>query len=124
MEGRSQELDCDTVSVSRSQLDQLVTEVMQMREFLPKVLGQSYIKAFTRLAKCEEQLLRCRGELESVRLEKQQLSKRSDSLMAECELDKEVRHKDLSNHSKINHLTPSTGKVQTPGLSPLTVKIF
>ncbi|XP_062517649.1 heat shock factor 2-binding protein-like [Corticium candelabrum] len=80
------------VPVQKHQLDQLVTEVMQMREFLPKVLGPSYVKGFMKLARCEEQLQQCRAELQVERLEKQRICKKMDSLMTEYEVDKEEKY--------------------------------
>lgn len=42
------------VVVRRGELERLVTEVMMLREFLPKVLSQEYLGAFTRLTQLEQ----------------------------------------------------------------------
>ncbi|XP_078360462.1 heat shock factor 2-binding protein-like [Oculina patagonica] len=101
------------VKVSRADVDQLVTEIMQVKEFLPKVLNADLLSVYNKLDHCEQELEISEAENKKLRLELEQmrthydadmeaLKKRNDSLLADCERYREEKYELKCQLSEIN----------------------
>ncbi|XP_020612538.1 heat shock factor 2-binding protein-like [Orbicella faveolata] len=91
------------VKVSRADVDQLVTEIMQVKEFLPKVLNADLLGVYSKLDHCEQELEISEAENKKLRKELEQmktqydsdmevLKKRYDSLLEDCERYREEKY--------------------------------
>ncbi|PFX20171.1 Heat shock factor 2-binding protein [Stylophora pistillata] len=67
------------LKVSRADVDQLVTEIMQVKEFLPKVLKSDLLGLYKKLDHCEQELEVLEAENRKLRLELDQMRKQHDS---------------------------------------------
>ncbi|XP_029188570.2 heat shock factor 2-binding protein-like [Acropora millepora] len=92
------------VKVSRSDVDQLITEIMQVKEFLPKVLNSEVFSLYSKLESCERDLevseaenKRLKSELEQLKCgyerDMEVLKKKNDSLLEESERHMEEKYK-------------------------------
>jgi len=91
------------VKVSRADVDQLITEIIQVKEFLPKVLNADLLGVYNKLDRCEQELeileaenKKLRTELEHWKLrhdsDREILKKRNDSLLEDCERYREEKY--------------------------------
>ncbi|XP_065914564.1 heat shock factor 2-binding protein-like isoform X1 [Dysidea avara] len=77
------------VMVARSDIERLVTEVMQMKEFLPKVLDNRYLQAQQKLINTEQELQRVKKEKDKLADENEHLQQRSEVLTVNYEKEKQ-----------------------------------
>ncbi|CAH3103423.1 unnamed protein product [Pocillopora meandrina] len=67
------------LKVSRADVDQLVTEIMQFKEFLPKVLNSDLVGLYKKLDHCEQELEVLEAENRKLRVELDQMKMHHDS---------------------------------------------
>lgn len=71
------------VRVRKKDLDRLTTEVMQMRDFLPRILNGEILESFQKLKILEKNLEVQEGELEQLKLDREHFKARLESLQAD-----------------------------------------
>ncbi|XP_019064903.1 heat shock factor 2-binding protein isoform X6 [Fukomys damarensis] len=71
------------VRVRKKDLDRLTTEVMQMRDFLPRILNGEVLESFQKLKILEKNLEVQEGELEQLKLDREHFKARLESLQAD-----------------------------------------
>ncbi|XP_023932960.1 heat shock factor 2-binding protein-like [Lingula anatina] len=92
----------DAVTVSRKDLTALKRQVRMLQQNLPKVLDNDFKSAYSQLAVAEEDMNTLRTENEEAHAERQHWQARYETLLAECELEKQEKFK---LHQEIQALT-------------------
>ncbi|CAI8056247.1 Heat shock factor 2-binding protein [Geodia barretti] len=79
------------VRVSKADVDQLATETMMLKEFLPKLLTPDVLGSFSTLTQREQEVWALRKERETIEKELEHLRRRNESLKAEFEQEKQEK---------------------------------
>ncbi|XP_063080610.1 heat shock factor 2-binding protein isoform X6 [Cavia porcellus] len=90
------------VKVRKKDLDRLTTEVMQIRDFLPRILNGDFLESFQKLKILEKHLEMKEQELEQLKLDREHFKARLETLQADC--GREKKEKAL----KFFHITGQT----------------
>ncbi|XP_021111955.1 heat shock factor 2-binding protein isoform X5 [Heterocephalus glaber] len=77
------------VRVRKKDLDRLTTEVMQIRDFLPRILNGEVLEGFQKLKILEKNLEMKEQELEQLRLDREHFKARLETLQADSGREKE-----------------------------------
>ncbi|XP_065840346.1 heat shock factor 2-binding protein-like isoform X2 [Oscarella lobularis] len=112
----------DNVIVSKRELERLVTEVMQMKEFLPKIAGKRHIRALSKGREYEQELHFRRSQVLALQQEKKHAEKRIDVLQAELEKQKEENYAAKCEISELREqLADQSNFCSTMGASACTL---
>ncbi|XP_021111952.1 heat shock factor 2-binding protein isoform X2 [Heterocephalus glaber] len=79
------------VRVRKKDLDRLTTEVMQIRDFLPRILNGEVLEGFQKLKILEKNLEMKEQELEQLRLDREHFKARLETLQADSGREKEEK---------------------------------
>ncbi|XP_049641396.1 heat shock factor 2-binding protein [Suncus etruscus] len=79
------------VKVRKKDLERLTTEVMQIRDFLPRILGVDVLETVQRLQAAEEKLEKKEQEIEQLRLDREHLKARLEMLQADSMREKKEK---------------------------------
>ncbi|XP_056883390.1 heat shock factor 2-binding protein isoform X4 [Takifugu flavidus] len=81
----------DFVRVRKSDLDKLTTEVMQLREFLPRVLNRDFSEVLHKARAAQTRKEHCMQEQERLRQKCLHLDSQLVAVQTECQKEREVR---------------------------------
>ncbi|XP_068541407.1 heat shock factor 2-binding protein isoform X4 [Anas acuta] len=87
----------DFVKVRRSDLERLTTEVMQLRDFLPKILNGDILWTFQKLDAVESSMEKKEEELEQLKMDCEHFRARLEAAQADCMREKKEKL-DLRQH--------------------------
>ncbi|XP_072595531.1 heat shock factor 2-binding protein isoform X2 [Vulpes vulpes] len=79
------------VKVRKKDLERLTTEVMQIRDFLPRILNGEVLESFQKLKIVEKNLERKEQELEQLRMDCEHFKARLETLQADSMRDKKEK---------------------------------
>ncbi|XP_063080609.1 heat shock factor 2-binding protein isoform X5 [Cavia porcellus] len=79
------------VKVRKKDLDRLTTEVMQIRDFLPRILNGDFLESFQKLKILEKHLEMKEQELEQLKLDREHFKARLETLQADCGREKKEK---------------------------------
>ncbi|XP_045708566.1 heat shock factor 2-binding protein [Phyllostomus hastatus] len=79
------------VQVRKKDLERLTTEVMQIRDFLPRILNGEVLETFQRLKVVEKNMERKEQELEQLRMDCEHFKARLETVQADGMRDKEEK---------------------------------
>ncbi|XP_078512526.1 heat shock factor 2-binding protein isoform X2 [Lissotriton helveticus] len=79
------------VRVRKRDLDRLTTEVMQMRDFLPRILNGDILESFQKLELVEATVEKKEKEVELLRMDCEHFRSRLDAAQAECMKEKKSK---------------------------------
>ncbi|XP_069059339.1 heat shock factor 2-binding protein [Pleurodeles waltl] len=79
------------VRVRKRDLDRLTTEVMQMRDFLPRILNGEIVESFQKLELVEATVEKKEKEVELLRMDCEHFRSRLDAAQAECMKEKKEK---------------------------------
>nr|XP_060496992.1 heat shock factor 2-binding protein [Panthera onca] len=79
------------VKVRKKDLERLTTEVMQIRDFLPRILNGEVLESFQKLKIVEKNLERREQDLERLRMDCEHFKARLETVQADGMRDKKVR---------------------------------
>ncbi|XP_040401365.1 heat shock factor 2-binding protein isoform X1 [Cygnus olor] len=99
LEGDAQKAETkeDFVKVRRSDLERLTTEVMQLRDFLPKILNGDILWTFQKLDAVESSMEKKEEELEQLKMDCEHFRARLEAAQADCIREKKEKL-DLRQH--------------------------
>uniref|UniRef100_A0A8C3BBS3 Heat shock transcription factor 2 binding protein n=1 Tax=Cairina moschata TaxID=8855 RepID=A0A8C3BBS3_CAIMO len=99
LEGDAQKAETkeDFVKVRRSDLERLTTEVMQLRDFLPKILNGDILWTFQKLDAVESSMEKKEEELEQLKMDCEHFRARLEAAQADCMREKKEKL-DLRQH--------------------------
>ncbi|XP_068165797.1 heat shock factor 2-binding protein [Antennarius striatus] len=80
-------------TVKKRDLDRLTTEVMQLREFLPRVLNRDLIEMLYKAREAQKMKVRLVQEQERLRQECRHLQSRLDAALSQCQKEREEKLK-------------------------------
>lgn len=89
--GAAEEEEAEYVKVRRQDLERLTTEVMQVRDFLPRVLRGEVLGSFRKLRLIEQNLERKDQELEQLRMDCEHFRARLETVQTDSVREKKVR---------------------------------
>ncbi|NXN98466.1 HSF2B protein, partial [Rhinopomastus cyanomelas] len=72
------------VKVRKRDLERLTTEVMQLRDFLPKIINGDVLGAFQKLYAVESDIERKEEELEQLKMDCEHFRARLETAQADC----------------------------------------
>ncbi|XP_066891308.1 heat shock factor 2-binding protein isoform X6 [Kogia breviceps] len=79
------------VKVRKKDLERLTTEVMQIRDFLPRILNGEVLESFQKLKIVEKNLERKEQELEQLRMDCEHFRARLESVQEDCVREKKEK---------------------------------
>ncbi|XP_025719341.1 heat shock factor 2-binding protein [Callorhinus ursinus] len=79
------------VKVRKKDLERLTTEVMQIRDFLPRILNGEVLESFQKLKIVEKKLERKEQELEQLRMDCEHFKARLETMQADCMREKKEK---------------------------------
>ncbi|XP_072825967.1 heat shock factor 2-binding protein isoform X2 [Vicugna pacos] len=79
------------VKVRKNDLERLTTEVMQIRDFLPRILNGEVLESFQKLKIVEKNLERKEQELEQLRMDREHFKARLESVQADSLREKKEK---------------------------------
>ncbi|POI35084.1 hypothetical protein CIB84_001164 [Bambusicola thoracicus] len=82
----------DFVQVRRRDLERLTTEVMQLRDFLPKVLDGDIVWTFQKLDAIESSMEKKEEEIEQLKMDCEHFRARLEAAQADCMREKKPRN--------------------------------
>ncbi|XP_075436708.1 heat shock factor 2-binding protein [Ascaphus truei] len=89
------------IRIRRRDLERLTTEVMQMRDFLPRILSAELVENMQRLEQAESALEQKEQELEQLRMESEHFRSRLEVALSDCVREKEEKLGAVSQQSAL-----------------------
>ncbi|XP_074459149.1 heat shock factor 2-binding protein isoform X2 [Larus michahellis] len=88
----------DFVKVRRRDLERLTTEVMQLRDFLPKIINGDILGTFQKLDAMESNMEKKEEEIEQLKMDCEHFRARLETAQADCMREKKIIDKDIKEN--------------------------
>eukprot|EP00794_Sanderia_malayensis_P014017 gene14016-15475_t len=91
--------------VLKTDIERLITEAMQIKEFLPKVLKKEFFTAYTNLEKAEQELSELKKEKKNLKTEIERMKNKHQNVLSELEGERKeltALRKSLNELNEIN----------------------